>query len=66
MLIADGSARRCAETLGVPLSGTLGLVMTAKKRGLITAARPVIETLKRHGMFLSKRTIDQAMSLIGE
>ncbi|MGH8479380.1 MAG: DUF3368 domain-containing protein [Gammaproteobacteria bacterium] len=65
-VIDDGSGRRCAETFGIPLSGTLGLVMTAKKRGLIRAARPVVEVLKSHGMYLSGRTIDRALALIGE
>lgn len=45
-IIDDGAGRRCAETLGIPLLGTLGLVMIAKKRGLIAVARPVIALLK--------------------
>lgn len=65
-IIDDGAGRRCAETLGVSLLGTLGLVMIAKKRGLIPAARPVIALLKQHGMFLSESTIDRAMVLVGE
>ena len=65
-IIDDGAGRRCAELLRVPLLGTLGLVMIAKKRGLIPAARPVISRLKKQGMFLSENTIDRAMLLIGE
>lgn len=65
-IIDDAAARRCAEMLGVPVLGTLGLVMIAKKRGLIPAARPVIGLLKQQGMFLSESTIDRAMLLIGE
>lgn len=65
-IIDDGAGRRCAEMLGVPLSGTLGLVMLAKQRGVIPAARPVIAILKQHGMFLSERTIDRALALVGE
>ncbi len=65
-IIDDGAGRRCAEVLGVPLSGTLGLVLLAKQRGMIPSARQVIATLKKHGMFLSEKTIDQALALIGE
>ncbi|MBK8768700.1 MAG: DUF3368 domain-containing protein, partial [Burkholderiaceae bacterium] len=50
----------------VPLSGTLGLVLLAKQRGMIPSARQVIATLKQHGMFLSEKTIDQALTLVGE
>lgn len=65
-VIDDEAGRNCAETLGLPLMGTLGLVMNAKKRGLIPAARPVVALLKQHGMYLAEKTIDQAMMLIGE
>lgn len=65
-IIDDGGGRRCAEVLNVPLSGTLGLVLLAKQRGMIPSARAVIATLKQHGMFLSERTMDRALSLIGE
>lgn len=65
-IIDDGAARRCAEMLGIPLLGTLGLVMLAKKRGVIPAARPMIAHLKQHGMYLSETTINRAMLLVGE
>lgn len=65
-IIDDGTGRRCAEVLGVPLSGTLGLVLLAKQRGMIPSARQVVATLKQHGMFLSEKTIDQALVLVGE
>ncbi len=65
-IIDDGAGRRCAEVLGVPLSGTLGLVLLAKQRGTIPSARQVIATLKQHGMFLSENAIDQALALVGE
>lgn len=65
-IIDDGAGRRCAEVLGVPLCGTLGLVLLAKQRAVIPSARPVVATLKQHGMFLSEKTIDQALTLVGE
>lgn len=65
-IIDDGAGRRCAEVLGVPFSGTLGLVLLAKQRGMIPSARQVVATLKQHGMFLSEKTIDQALTLVGE
>lgn len=65
-IIDDGLGRYCAETLGLPLRGTLGLVMIAKNRGIIPAARPIVTLLKQHGMYLSESVIDRAMALIGE
>lgn len=40
-VIDDYAARTCAEVLGVPVIGTLGLVLRAKFRGRIAAARPL-------------------------
>jgi len=46
-LIDEHRARRVAVSLNVPILGTLGLVVEAKRRGIIPAARPVIERLLR-------------------
>lgn len=57
---------RCATTLGIPIRGTLGLVLTAKQRGEISAARPVLEQLRLSGMYLSDWVMNQALALVGE
>jgi predicted nucleic acid-binding protein len=66
VIIDDLAARRCAAALGIPVHGTLGLVLVARKRGVIPAARPVLEQLRRGGMFLSERVRDRALALVGE
>lgn len=65
-IIDDLAARRCVMTLGVPLRGTLGLVLIAKQRGRIPAARPVVEVLMRAGLRLSDRFVNQALARVGE
>jgi predicted nucleic acid-binding protein len=65
-IVDDLAARRCAAALGLPVRGTLGLVLTAKRRGIIPAARPVVERLRQVGMYLSDRVIHQALALVGE
>ena len=65
-IIDDLAARRCAEALGIPLRGTLGLVLIAKKRGVLPAARPVLLKLKQSGMYLSDHVLDQVLALIEE
>jgi predicted nucleic acid-binding protein len=65
-IIDDLVARRCAATLGVPVRGTLGLVLLAKKRGRIPLARPVLEALRQAGMYLSDRVVNGALALVGE
>ena len=41
-VIDDLAARRCAAALGIPCRGCLGLVLLAKKRGVLSTARPVV------------------------
>ena len=65
-VIDDLLGRRCAEALKIPVNGTLGLVLIAKKRGVIPAARPVLDTLRQAGMYLSDQVVSKALMLVGE
>ncbi len=65
-IIDDLAGRKCANLLGVPVRGTLGLVLAAKRRGLLPLARPVIEDLIQGGMYLSRTVLDQALQRVGE
>lgn len=65
-ILDDLAGRRCAETLGIPLIGTLGLVLKARNQGLIPAARPVVNQLVEAGMYLSESLISKALKLVGE
>jgi predicted nucleic acid-binding protein len=66
VIVDDLAARRCAATLGIPVRGTLGLILTAKKKGVIPQARPVLENLRQSGMYLSDRILNQALKLVDE
>lgn len=65
-VLDDYAARTCAEVLDLPLIGTLGLVLRAKASGLVTAARPLLEELRRAGLYLSDGVIREALSLVEE
>ena len=65
-IVDDLAARRCAASHGIPVRGTLGLVLTAKRQKVIPAARPVLETLRRSRMYLSDRVLNQALGLVNE
>ncbi|MEN8217832.1 MAG: DUF3368 domain-containing protein [Pseudomonadota bacterium] len=66
VIIDDLAARRCASALGIPVRGTLGLVVMAKQRGIIPAARPIVEQLLQSGMYLSGSVINKVLALVGE
>ena len=62
----DLQARRCAAAHRLPVRGTLGLVLVAKQRGLVPAARPLPETLRPAGMYLSDAVRERALAPVGE
>ena len=45
--------RRCAKTLNIPMLGTGGLLVLAKRRGLLPSVSEGIERLRQSGLWLS-------------
>ena len=66
VIIDDLAGRRCAVAHGIPLIGTLGVVILAKRIGRIAEARPVIEELRRAGLRVSDGVIANALKQAGE
>lgn len=56
VILDDALARRHAEILGISLTGTLGILLDAKRRGFVPAVSPLIDDLQRLGFRLSDRT----------
>ncbi len=64
-MIDDLSGRKCALALGVKVIGTLGLVITAHKRGFIEDPKKVLLELRDAGMWLSEGVIHRALAIAG-
>jgi predicted nucleic acid-binding protein len=65
-VLDDFEARQCARALGVPVTGTLGVILRAKKSRLIPVARPLLEELLRRGLYLSKELVEQSLREVSE
>jgi predicted nucleic acid-binding protein len=65
-VLDDQKARSYAQWHGIPVIGTLGIVLRAKRQGMIPLARPILQDLIAHGMYLSRSTLDKALTLVGE
>jgi predicted nucleic acid-binding protein len=65
-ILDDAAARVSAGVFGVSLIGTLGVVLRAKKRGLVPAAAEVLKALRAVGLHLDDRTIRLALGRFGE
>lgn len=65
-VLDDLQARRCARALRILTTGTLGIILRAKKRGLVSHARPIVEELVLIGLYLGRDLIDSALAEVGE
>jgi len=62
----DALARRVAEALHVPLTGTLGLLLDAKRAGLLQAVKPYLDQLESPRFCLATATRAAVLNLAGE
>lgn len=65
-LLDDLDARKCAQTLGVPVRGTIGVILLAKQNGLIPQARPMVQALVQAGLRFDNSWVAGALALVGE
>lgn len=66
VLVDDLAARRHAQALQLVVIGTLGVLVRAKRRGLLTQVAPLIERLRAGGQRLSQTAVAEALGAAGE
>jgi predicted nucleic acid-binding protein len=66
LLIDERSGRAVARELGFQLGGTVGVIVAARRRGVVQAARPVFERLLANGFRISPALIRSALTAWGE
>jgi predicted nucleic acid-binding protein len=65
-VLDDLRGRHCAQALGIPLIGTLGVLVAARRQGLIPQARPLIAAIRGAGYYIEDKLIEAALSEVGE
>ncbi|MEM6523493.1 MAG: DUF3368 domain-containing protein [Bacteroidota bacterium] len=65
IIVDDNKARLVAKKLGLQVTGTLGIIK-AKKAGVITLAKPLLENLRRTNFRISDDLLNEALMLAGE
>lgn len=66
VVLDDGLARRVAEMLEIPLTGTLGLLLDAKNAGLVANVGPVLDQLEALRFRVAPHTRIAVLQLAGE
>ena len=65
-VLDDLAARRCAQAHGIEVIGTLGLVLLAKKRGLIPNVGESLAAIVAAGLFISHHHLTAIRHQAGE
>ena len=66
LILDDGLARARARDLNLRFTGTLGVLLRAKRDGRISSMTDLIERLRDRGFRLSPRTRAAVLKLAGE
>lgn len=60
LLIDERKARKTALQLGLPVTGIIGVLLEAKKAGLISAIKPILDQMEAVVAFRLKRSLYNA------
>ena len=66
VVMDDLAGRRYARRLGLPLVGTLGLLLAARLRGEIESLKNEIERLQAVGFYASEALVEEVLRAAGE
>ena len=66
LLLDDLPARRIARSLNLSVTGTIGVLLVAKRHGLIVSVRPHLDALVRESFFVGSGLYEEVLQLAGE
>lgn len=49
----DNAAKKTAKYLGLTVTGTLGVLLKAKRQGIISEIRPLLSKVRQNGFYVS-------------
>jgi predicted nucleic acid-binding protein len=62
VILDERPARRLAQALGLPVIGTLGVLLASKRRGFLPAVRPCVDALVNFGFHISPGIYDLVLA----
>lgn len=66
VIIDDNAAKKTAKYLGLPVTGTMGVLLKAKREGYITEIASIIEEMRRKGFYISDNLVNMVLEQAGE
>lgn len=65
-IIDEKLGRRYASQINIPVTGTIGVLLKAKERGLIDAVAPLLQELCNKSSWINNSLFEKAVSIAGE
>lgn len=66
LILDDGAARKFAEKLKLEITGSMGVLLNAKKNNIITEIRPYLDKIQQTNFRISSSIISRILSAAGE
>jgi hypothetical protein len=66
VLIDERLGRKVAQSRNLPVTGTIGLLLIAKKKGIITEIQPILDQFLNQGKRISSVLYQEVLDLAGE
>lgn len=66
LILDDNKGRKAARKLNLHVTGTLGVLLKAKRIGIIAAIGPIIEKIRKTNFWYSEEVLQEILSLANE
>ena len=66
VIIDDNAAKRTAQYLGLKVTGTLGVLIKAKRKGIIDSFKDAIDKIQDNGFYIDEKLRKMAIEQAGE
>lgn len=66
VILDDLLARKTAEYLGLNITGTVGVLIKAKRKGILSEVMPLVDNMLGHGIYLSDKLIQSIRKIANE
>jgi len=66
LIIDEIKGRKAAKEMDISLTGSLGVLVTAKKKGHVRAVKPIIEKIQKTNFRISEELIKRVLKKVNE